>query len=348
MDTMSSHRTRLVAALAVTAWALLFGASPTPAKDREVSIARVVWVRGERVYLATADSTALIPGRHVDVLEHRRVLAGAEVDRRFDATLVVARITSGSLDHARHLDRLVVRAGAAPAAPPLVRLRVGLPTARANPLFACATPLEVAPPGYRRDAAGDRWLRAAGADAAAPETLVLVAFADGGDEEIALERGDIDVAVFWPGERSTRLREDPRWRDAPLVPRRGVLAARPADLRPDSLAVAALNRQVFRDELLPVAARDAGAAVAGVRFEVDPRVPGRAAIEHALHRQSWSGDGAITLDYLDATPERLDPSAGWRPLLAMRSAVVAAPELQSRIRPLLPMLAALTECGTRR
>src|SRR4029077_8015933 len=59
----------------------------------------------------------------------------------------------------------------------------------------------------------------------APDTLLVRLYGESADEEIALERGELDVAVFWPGELSTRMREDPRWGGALLGLRaHGVIA----------------------------------------------------------------------------------------------------------------------------
>jgi len=54
----------------------------------------------------------------------------------------------------------------------------------------------------------------AGAASAAgvwPDTIHVHLFDEASDQEIALERGDIDAAVFWPAELSTRMRGDARW-----------------------------------------------------------------------------------------------------------------------------------------
>ena len=101
-------------------------------------------------------------------------------------------------------------------------LRVGLPAAgRASLLFACD-----ASPGAPRigsatyvadslDASRHRWLRAdqTASDSAgmlAPDTLVVRACAEATDEEIAFERGELDAAVFWPGELSARFHDPER------------------------------------------------------------------------------------------------------------------------------------------
>src|SRR5205814_1296313 len=58
-----------------------------------------------------------------------------------------------------------------------------------------------------------RFVRDPGAAATPwPDTIMVGLFGETSDEEIALERGELDVAVFWPGEASARLRADPRWR----------------------------------------------------------------------------------------------------------------------------------------
>src|SRR6185436_8262628 len=102
---------------------------------------------------------------------------------------------------------------------PLVRvatLRVGLPSPRrSNLLFTCDAALAVPRIGsatYARDtldATGRRWLRVPAPSpesvgTRAPDTLSVRAFEDATDEEIALERGELDAAVFWPGELSAR------------------------------------------------------------------------------------------------------------------------------------------------
>src|SRR5262245_52124596 len=155
MDTMSAFWNARGVLGAAAAAMLVFVAGAAHARATEPSAGRVVYLRGDRIYIATPDSTSLLPSQHVDLVEKRRVRAGAEVEERLDAAMIVARITSGSLDRARHLERLIVRAGSVPGPRALARLRVGLPNTRSNPLFACVAMDERRLTGYRRDAAGD-------------------------------------------------------------------------------------------------------------------------------------------------------------------------------------------------
>src|SRR5204862_6013385 len=110
------------------------------------------------------------------------------------------------------------------------------------------------------DPSARRWLRLSqptpdSAGALAPDTLLVRAFEDPTDEEIAFERGELDAAVFWPGELSARMRFDARFRDPEWGMRsRGVLAciAGAGDtLGAPRADMEALNREAFGGDLLP-------------------------------------------------------------------------------------------------
>ena len=165
-----------------------------------------------------------------------------------DSTLVVALLTSGSIRSVKKLDRLRVTIEA-PLVLPLPRLRIGFPGAhRTTALASCDRPrLRMpTPPGLYRDAVtGERsWLlvrdRAVAAERPWPDTLAIRIFEEVVDEEIALERGDIDAALFGAGEPS-RYILDRVGGETPLAAR-GTLLAWPAmrrylrALAPDSLA----------------------------------------------------------------------------------------------------------------
>src|SRR5262249_17395102 len=135
-----------------------------------------------------------------------------------------------------------------------------------NLLFTCdapAAPPRIGSSAYSRDsldAGGERWLRvpqpaADSAGALAPDTLLVRSFDESTDEEIAFERGDLDAAVFWPGELSARMRHDARFRSAEMSVRpRGLLAciAAPGDtLAPPEADLSALNRDALGGDLLP-------------------------------------------------------------------------------------------------
>jgi hypothetical protein len=153
-------------------------------------------------------------------------------------------------------------------------LRVGVPaSSRGNPLFACAGALLHPPrPDDAVESLGVRITRfvrpATAVPSAWPDTVVVRRFLDASDQEIALERGEIDVAVFWPGELSTHMREQPRWQGSPIGTRgRGALvtiAVTPAapelagpriPSRADSAGLDYLNRFLFRGDLVSWGAR---------------------------------------------------------------------------------------------
>ena len=98
-------------------------------------------------------------------------------------------------------------------APPV--LRVGYPSPpRSSLLFECGSVALQLPQDGRYwvesiEGRTYRFIRERGVESSAPwpDTLLLRLFDDVDDEEIALERGELDVAVFWPGEASAHIRE---------------------------------------------------------------------------------------------------------------------------------------------
>ncbi len=203
-------------------------------------------------------------------------------------------------------------------------LRIGCPGGeRSSLLFDCGggglrPPLAAG--AYRTDSlARDsyRMVRLA-ALAPWPETLLVRRFGEVADEEIALERGEIDLAVFWPGEPSSHVRAGPRWQDPGFGSRsRGVLAARWGG-PPGALPRAAID-ELFRGDLEPWPDSAGSAPRAeppsqpsgAVQFVVDPPCPGRLLLERFLNRAA--PDGAqqrptVRLFYLDtpvAAPDSL-------------------------------------------
>lgn len=343
--------------------------------------ARVVWSGAERVYIAAADSVALAPGDSLTFVHRKKNVATAVVAEVPARDLAAARLTSGSLARVR-LDRVRILASRPPLRP-LPRLRVGVPgRGRSSLLFACAEPRPRAPldgaggptPGPGSDATGTGYrmdslaaneyrlvrLGAAPATAPWPDTLLVRLYAVIADQEIALERGDLDLAVFWPGEASSRLRSDPRWRDLVYGARSGGALAGvaagsgahdPPPVSADHPALAALNAELFRGDLAPWRGDPAPTIPAPyatmLRFEVDPACPGKSAIERHLARSLPSADGAGTTPVLlfwSAAPASASPAGAVR-LFTMRCPIAAAPGLRAYVRAIgADALADLIEC----
>ena len=257
------------------------------------------------------------------------------------------------------------RAKHAPEAPPpppamaaarVATMRIGLPsTRRGNVLFDCvgkATAPHMGSAMYAPDSldpTGRRWLRVQmatpdSAGALAPDTLVVRAFEDATDEEIAFERGDVDVAVFWPGELSARMRFDARFRDPELGLRsRGVLAcvAGAGDtLGAPRADMEVLNREAFGGDLMPWSDLEpAPADSPPARYTVDPALPGAKHLERILARIPSAGvTRTLKLVYLDQPVAAGDAAMGaWRtpgvtPLFAVRCAVLVAARSRDGVR----------------
>jgi hypothetical protein len=328
--------------------------------------ARIVWVRADRAYIAAADSITLAPGDLLTVVKGKRTIASGSVLQVLARDLAAARLASGSLDREKHLDRLKILAER-PALSALPMLRIGFPgRGRANLLFDCGKPAPRTPfdSSYRADSlaenayrftrTGDNVYTLKEGSAYAtpwPDTIAVRLFGEVSDEEIALERGEIDVAVFWPGEASWRLRADPRWRGLSHG-RRGIVAASVpagATITPDHPALGALNDELFRGDLAGIRSTPSAGITTpdAPRFVVDPSCPGRAAIERFLDRATSSmpkNAATIRLFYLDA-PWALADSLHAAPLLAVRCAIAIEPGLRSYVEALgLSSIAGMLAC----
>ena len=251
-----SWRTRSARAVMISA-ALLVATGPTSscahtpatsAAQLEVGMT-VLAVRENRVYLEVPPSAALQSGQTIAFLSGDRAIATAVITRVYDSEIAVATLNSGSLAGVANLEGLRVTVDRHPAPPALLRL--GYPSSRrVTKDFRCrnarlSPALEAL--GYRAVSPSDphRLVRDTSitADAPWPDTLLVRFFDESADQEIALERGELDVAVFWPGELSKHMRESPRFRDPLMAPRSGGAAdtaaaggtgtaANPGDARP--------------------------------------------------------------------------------------------------------------------
>jgi hypothetical protein len=318
----------LGAALAASLLGLLSPVGPAAARPAPLD-AQVIWVRGTDVYLAAPDSIAAMPGTLLTLTSRDKPFATATVTRVFDRGLAVARLTSGPLRELKDLRRVRVLAEPAPAH---ARLRVGYPSrARSHPLFTCGRmPFRRtwALQGYELDETAHlyrltkdpRHSHALAGEGRIPwpDTLEVQLFDDPADQEIALERGELDVAVFWPGELSTHMRDHPRWKARlSAVAAWGYMGAirlgpeggDGALTSPERDALAALNREMFRGDLeerRDGIGRTKGPATgveARTRFEVDAGCPGKAALEASLNRglppRAAGGEPVLHLFRLD-------------------------------------------------
>lgn len=327
--------------------------------------AKVVWVRGERVYVASAESLEVEEG---DLLRFRvrgkEIAAGKVVDVR-DAAMIVGSLTSGSFRKQKKLEKVRIFAERPPLLP-LRLLRIGCPSpSRPCLLFACehGTIGGSLPAGaYRADTLSQRSYRFVRDSTVAlvapwPDTLLIRAFDESADEEIALERGELDVTVFWPGELSTHIREDARWSGHlyGIRSRGSLFAAGSLDAGSAREAIRLLNRALFGGDLAPWNTRaDGGGAgdtsvpprpTSDVRMEVDRSIPAFAAIERALDQgpNSSATRRTVRIFYSSA---RTAPEDAATLLSAIRCPVVSSPRLHRTIYALGPdAFADLLGCG---
>ncbi|HET7498159.1 MAG TPA: hypothetical protein VFM00_07645 [Candidatus Eisenbacteria bacterium] len=304
---------------------------------------RVLWTRADHVYVALADGAAVVEGDSARFEERGKPLGRGRVAEVVRGEVAVVAVPPGAFERVNKLDRIRVaftRAGA--SRPP--SLRVALPAGgRRNLAVPCAAGsdgLPVLPQDLRgyvlnERERSERPLRLRPDPHAVPpegwpDTLIVSFFESVTDEEIALERGDVDVAVFWPGELSRRMREDARWKGAPRGLRsRGVIAITGADIVPaglDSATVRALDDELFRGDLawtgafVPASERGPG------RLGIDESLPGFAAIREWLTRRLGTPRGGIVgrIAYVDA-PSDSPPAPGFQPLYRMTCPVVSGP-----------------------
>jgi len=316
--------------------------------------AKVVWVHGGKAYVASNDPLPLQVGDLVTFYDGKKLSASGKVSDVLDGTLAIARLTSGSLD-VKKLDRLRLMSER-PRLRPVDVMRIGIPS-RSNLLFACGTSSVKSPlprAAFRSETMSVRSFilsrdKSDPGTAQWPDTLLVRLFDEATDQEIALERGELDVAIFWPGELSTHMREDARWRDLTygMRPRSvltAMLSADAADPRfspADTSALLSLNDEVFRGDLVPwdpsagratpVTAPGSNSARPPHRFEVDHSVPGWQALERSLRRKTASaspGSYAIRLALLGSQASPPDP-AGFT--FGIRCPVVCAPSLRTYV-----------------
>ena len=303
------------------------------AAERRPLDARVVWSGADHAVIASEDSLEVAQGDSIAFISRGRTIAtGAIVDiiESTAAVVVLSAAFGDSLAH-RVTDQLELVRRPIPA-PPV--LRVGYPSgSRSNLIIDCGrTTLTLPGPvhAYRVEEKTDHRFRLVrDPDAIVrpswPDTLIVRLFDESGDEEIAMERGDLDVAVFWPGELSTHARALPTMIEGVGTMRRGVIGAiwlgperAPDDsvaiTVPDLHALGQLQTDLLGYDLAPYGVRGfehpdsswrPSAEHSTARFEVDHALPGWRALEVYLDRHSGpraarERPGRIWVFYVDA------------------------------------------------
>ena len=337
---MTAHQKTRIAGMVLAVAALAFADAMAAAALR----ATVVWRQADRAYLASPDSSVLETGMRITFRSGSRTLASGSILGVVDGRLASVRLTAGSLDAVKRLDRLRIFGERSPVVVPPT-LRIGFPGRRRLNLVSDGRDWEPFLREYSVERTPDESYRlvrggASVAEPAWPETLVVRRYDDPLDQEIALERGEIDVAVFWPGEPSARMRRDPHYAFELAMHPSGFLATRDTGLADP--AMGALNRELFSGDLLewpaagPALARDLPR-----RYQVSPQVAGRSHLERVLNRAIPPDAAAVPKQvYLQEARSSVpgDSSrAAWRalgitPRLSVRLPVVYAPEYRDFVR----------------
>jgi len=267
--------------------------------------AHVVWTQGDRIYIAAPDSVKLAPGTILTFQDKKKPIATGEVMNVYDQTFILAKLTSGSFKKTKHPDRLLVFAEPPRPSGP-AKLRIGYPSSkRVTAFFACdSLGIDLPRAGFGAVQSSDHLYQLTRntdiPDTSSwPDTLIVRFFDDPADEEIALERNEIDAAMFWPGEPSTHIRDKLRWSGEPSgLRQRGIVAGLFMSYHPtiDSVTTAvatrwvatALNNELFRGDLAPCGTSvvDTTATVRDlpIRFDVDPAFPNHDDLQILLDR----------------------------------------------------------------
>jgi hypothetical protein len=336
-------------------------AAPSPAAQ-ETWNARVLWARADRAYIVLAESMAVTPGTMLTFQDGAATIAEGEVSASYEGQLVSVTLTSGSLGDATSLSSVRITAEP-PSLRPMSLLRVGYPApGRSQLLLACerVTPRPAREGDhYRVDALSDRSFRfvrepGVASEAPWPDTLLVRLFDVAADEEIALERGDLDVAVFWPGEPSPHIRAQTSWTGDPagslagsmLVAQHGPEIDRSAFSSPGPIgrALRAMNEDLFRGDLSPCGPAatltppdtSIQSSTTRARFEVNHVIPGWQTLERLLNQGLPAKAGSIpkvTLTRVHVGATGADPPQGVC-VFTIRCPILSAP----RLRPYLGAL----------
>lgn len=368
-QTLARRARRAAAFLAVAATFLTWPATSHGA-SADAMRHRLLWSRGSHAYVALSDTSRAAEGDSVRFEDRRRLIAGGRITSIAHGEMAIVSLTSGSLDRVRKADRIAVTTTRSAAMTPGT-LRIALPADdRNNLLFRCSSVTPRLPreaPRYRIELIAKREVRLVREDGVPhetpwPDTLIVLLFEDPADEEIALERGDVDVAVFWPGELSRRLRADARWSGQFGLRSRGVLALVGAEgmsgSSPDTAWVSAFNDELFRGDLglRSLRAYQPWVMSSLVRLEADPALPGGEPIGQWLTRHSGNPTVSVSLPpeaklprarmaFVDA-PSDTASGEGFIPLLQLRLPVLSGPAFRPVVQALgADALANLASCS---
>jgi len=326
--------------------ALLFAATCVTtahaAKKPELVPSTIAWVHGDRAYVAPGDSAHFLEGDRLVFALKKKPTVTLRVERVDAGGLASTVIASGSFKGVKDMAQLhlisVERTTPREPSGPLLE-RIGVPgPRRTGRLWGCdvdSLPMTLPAVGYKVagwSADSTIFVRdTTGAPPEWPHTLVVRAFDDGADEEIAFERGELDAAVFWPGELSTHAREQPKWQDYLVGNRsRGVLAVvavttassavtprRPSPA--DSASLDFMNRFLYRSDLEPWSdgetsathTASAGLAMPSAVFERDTSCSRSHPIEGFFGRPKKTGrpTPALRFFYVDALVRPADSLA---------------------------------------
>ena len=294
--------------LALAAISMASIAASSPASAATLST-KLVWASRGFAYIVCADSNGIRVGDRVTFTDRGKQVAAARVVRVDAGGLATAELESGQLADSRRWKKLRLAVESTPLeAPPVMRLGVPSVVNDFAYLHLGEEGAHVGGARYRLDLETEhQWRlvrRSAASEAAGwPDTIVAREFDESADEEIALERGELDAALFWPGQLSSRLRQDQRWWDGSVGTRdHGMVVVfslasdrAGAPIFPTTEDLSALNRELFRGDLgmwganPPSAGTAPGASSPArrPRLETSGTWNGRARVE-----SWWNGSGA--------------------------------------------------------
>jgi len=321
---------------------MLCGSQEPTAADPIEWPARVVWHRDGRVYIAAApDFSTIEPGGRLEFLVRGKTLASGEIAQVVDGELVVATITSGSLAGEK-LDRVKLLYSRPWVVPPRL-LRIGIPESGRRTFQRCD---QLRPDSslyalyrMRPERVNERtWWFVHDPRSVPPypqpETLLVKLFDEAADEEIAFARGELDVAIFEPGELSRHMRDHPGWQDSQVMVDLGGAIMASGLASSDSTMLGAIHRDLFRGDLWPMP-WTAPADSRSARYEIEPTWPRGPEIASYLARAHRPGSTGATrrvrLSFVE-DPRRVSADSSAVQVYDVRHRVLYSAQLRPFVR----------------